>query len=64
MQLFIYIFTNSKKHFISTNQQHTRKATFDSVTLLMIPHQEWEKLQKNVTGNKKFVNDFKHVSRY
>jgi hypothetical protein len=25
-KLFIYIFTNSKKHFTATNQQHTRKA--------------------------------------
>jgi len=27
MQLFIYMFTNSKKHVTATNQQHTRKST-------------------------------------
>jgi hypothetical protein len=59
MQLFIYMFTSKKK--INNTQERPR---FGSVTLLMIPHQEWGRLQKKITGSRKFANDFEHVCRY
>jgi len=50
-QLFIYIFTNSKKHFTPTNQQNTRNATLRQCELAAdTPPQSGEKYRKSLLG--------------